>query len=90
MEEKLNKIGILAKEIADGHYTIMKFSGNYRAGYGTNGERHEICRMRAYKTLNDCIDGLLKEGEDEMFARFAEGTISLCELNKKDGGMPLD
>jgi hypothetical protein len=83
--EKIKKIEELAKVIADGHYTIMKFTTNYRAGYGTNGERHEISRMRQYKTFDECIDGLLSEGQDELNAKFAEGTIAGCILNKING-----
>jgi len=83
--ETIKKIEAIAKVIADGHFTIMKFSSNYRAGYGTKNERHEINRMRSYNTLEECIDGLLKEGKDEVFARFSEGTIDSCLLNKIDG-----
>jgi len=83
--EKIKKIESIAEAIADGHFTIMKFTTNYRAGYGNNGERHEISRMRGYKTIDECIDGLLSEGIDEINARIAEGTIDLCVANKING-----
>jgi hypothetical protein len=83
--EKIKKIESIAKVIADGHFTIMKFGSNYRAGYGTNGERQEISRMRSYRTFDECINGLLSEGQDELNARLAEGTIDGCVLNKING-----
>ncbi|NQY35600.1 MAG: hypothetical protein HRT37_11625 [Alteromonadaceae bacterium] len=66
LEEKKEKSSIekltnLANAVADGHYTLCKFTNNYRVGLGTPSERDSINKMVAGKTLNEAIDNLLSK-----------------------------
>lgn len=57
----LDKLTQLANIIADGHYTICKFTTNYRVGLGTPADREFIDRMTEGKTLNEAIKNLLEK-----------------------------
>lgn len=64
LHEKMNdalikKLTELANLLTDGHYTILKFTTNYRVGLGTPSERDCINKMVEGKTLNEAISSLL-------------------------------
>ena len=60
----LNKLTQLANLLADGHYTICKFTNNYRVSLGTPADREFIDKMAEGKTMNEAIDNLLKRFKD--------------------------
>jgi transcriptional regulator with XRE-family HTH domain len=57
----LDKLTQLANILADGHYTICKFTTNYRVGLGTPSDRDCIDKMAEGKTLSEAINNLLKK-----------------------------
>lgn len=60
----LNKLTQLANLLADGHYTICKFTTNYRVSLGTPADRDFIDKMAEGKTMNEAIESLLKRFKD--------------------------
>jgi transcriptional regulator with XRE-family HTH domain len=60
----MGKLTQLANLLSDGHYTIFKFTTNYRVGLGTPVEREDIDNMAEGKTLNEAIKNLLKRFQD--------------------------
>ncbi|AIY80541.1 hypothetical protein U728_744 [Clostridium botulinum 202F] len=59
MLEELIKI---ANELYDGHFTIMKFTTNYRVCFGTVSEREDIKFMAEGKTLEEAIMQVINNG----------------------------
>lgn len=57
----LDRLTQLANLLADGHYTICKFTTNYRVGLGTPADREFIDKMAVGATLNEAIENLLKK-----------------------------
>lgn len=55
----LSQVEAYANEHYDGHFTLMKFTGNWRACYGTSNSRDEIQQMRAGKTMEEALNNLL-------------------------------
>ena len=51
----------LAKVLSDGHFTICKFTTNYRVGLGTPADRDSIDRMIAGNTIREATDNLLSK-----------------------------
>ena len=62
--ELIEKLTQLANLLSDGHYTVCKFTTNYRVGLGTPSEREQFDKMAEGKTLNEAIKNLLKKFED--------------------------
>ena len=57
----LDKLTQLANILSDGHYTICKFTTNYRVGLGTPNDRECINKMAEGKTLSEAIKNLLEK-----------------------------
>lgn len=55
----IERLTNLANAVSDGHYTMCKFTTNYRVGLGTPSERDSIDKMAVGKTLNEAINNLL-------------------------------
>ena len=51
MLDLLNELIAVADTHFDGHLTIMKFTDNWRVGFGTPHDRHDIDDMAAGKSL---------------------------------------
>lgn len=47
----LNELRRIANEKFDGHFTVMKFTTNWRVGFGTVNERFEIEALPAGETF---------------------------------------
>ncbi|QUM78828.1 helix-turn-helix transcriptional regulator (plasmid) [Moritella sp. 24] len=60
-DQLLDKLTNLANILTDGHYTICKFTTNYRVGLGTPADRDFIDKMAEGKTLNEAISNLLNK-----------------------------
>jgi len=56
----------LANEKHDGHFTVMKFTTNWRACFGTPMDRDDIQRMVSGKTLCKTLLLLLLDGCEEV------------------------
>ena len=60
MNEKiLSKVIEQANKTNDGHFTLMKFTTNWRACYGTPNDRFDIDGMVEGKTADDALLNLL-------------------------------
>lgn len=83
MQEKINYLDMF-KDIAnkqfDGHYTVMKFTTNYRVAFGTivahdyDELRNAISEMAEGKTLDEACKKCVEEGS------------SLYNIPRGDGG----
>lgn len=51
-----------AKEVADGHFTICRFTRNWRVGFITPHDRCDICDLHAGKTLAEAAEKALADG----------------------------
>jgi len=60
MKKLINKIEIIAKENYGGHYTIFRFTTNYKASFGTITEREDIYKLKPFKDLKECLKNLIK------------------------------
>ena len=64
---KLNELKELAEKVSGGHYTILKFTKNYRVALGTLSPdcyfdyKLQIDDMPSGETLDEAIDNCLKE-----------------------------
>jgi hypothetical protein len=62
MEIKLLEIiEDLADKYSDGHFTLMKFTTNYRFSLGTIDGREEIQEMGVGKTIDEAICDFFKK-----------------------------
>ncbi len=52
-------IKFLADTISDGHFTLMKFTTNYRAGFYTPNNRDDIDKMAEGKTVEEALNNAL-------------------------------
>ena len=57
-DNAIKKLTDLANMISDGHYTICKFTTNYRVGLGTPAERECIDKMAVGSTVEEAIVNL--------------------------------
>ena len=71
MQEKINYLDmfkVIADKQFDGHYTIMKFTTNYRVAFGTlhandyDELREAISEMAEGKTLEEACKKCVEEG----------------------------
>ncbi|SMD01605.1 Helix-turn-helix [Desulfocicer vacuolatum DSM 3385] len=58
-ESAINKLKALANTVSDGHYTICKFTTNYRVGLGTPADRDFIDKMADGNSIEEAILKLL-------------------------------
>ena len=83
MQKKISYLDLF-KEIAndqfDGHYTIMKFTTNYRVAFGT-------LHANDYDELREVIQGMA-EGKtlEEACKKCVEASTSLYNIPLGDGG----
>lgn len=52
-----------ASQWSDGHFTICKFSSNWRVSFATPSERCDICRMHEGKTLVEAATAAIAAGK---------------------------
>jgi hypothetical protein len=57
----LNQLVAVACERHHGHLTVMRFTTNWRIGFGTPRERHDISRMPKGATFNDAARSALAD-----------------------------
>jgi len=57
----IKKLKALANLLSDGHYTICKFTTNYRVGLGTPADRDFIDKMSEGSTIIEAISSLLEK-----------------------------
>lgn len=55
-QEKLEKVIDVAKEEYGGHFTLMRFTTNWRFIFGTLGNDEEMFLMESAKTLDEILD----------------------------------
>ena len=55
-QEKMNEVIRIANEEFDGHFTLMKFTTNWRITYGTIYDREDIQTSIEAKTLDEALD----------------------------------
>lgn len=54
----------LADEMFEGHFTIMKFTTNYRGCYYTIDNREDISHLEGFGTLDELLIDMIKIGLD--------------------------
>lgn len=59
-QEKMDKVIEIANKKYDGHFTLMKFTTNWRFIFGTIDNREEIKYMESAKTLDEVLDKAIK------------------------------
>lgn len=64
----IEKLAGLAAIVADGHYTICKFTTNYRVGLGTPADREFIDKMAVGSTIEEAISNLLAKVQQATFS----------------------
>ena len=57
----LNELIAVASERHNGHLTVMRFTANWRIGFGTPRERHDISRMPKGATFLDAARSALAD-----------------------------
>ena len=55
----LSEMVEIANKKYDGHFTLMKFTGNWGACYGTVNSREDVANMAKGSTMNEAIENLL-------------------------------
>lgn len=55
MDKLLEQLENYANKYYDGHYTILKFTTNWKVGFGTVNERDQIDKLEGFKTLKEAI-----------------------------------
>ena len=83
MQKKISYLDLfkeIANEQFDGHYTVMKFTTNYRVAFGT-------IHANDYDELRKVIQGMA-EGKtlEEACKRCVEESTSLYNITLGDGG----
>jgi hypothetical protein len=53
-----------ARERADGHFAVMRFTGNWRVGFGTPSDRFDIDAMHVGSTFEQAAKAALNESAD--------------------------
>lgn len=65
-DEMLEKLIEVANRDFDGHFTLMKFSTNWRCCFGTVSDYEEVSKMASGKTMNEAIERCI-EGNVNIF-----------------------
>lgn len=55
-QEKMNRVIEIANEKYDGHFTLMKFTTNWRFIFGTIIDCEEINYMHSGNTIDEVLD----------------------------------
>lgn len=63
-DDLLAELERVAKNDFGGHFTIMKFTTNWRVGFGTPGSRCDIDQMWEGKTFAEAAERALKVAAD--------------------------
>ena len=66
--DAIEKLTALANIVADGHYTICKFTTNYRVGLGTPADRDFIDKMAEGSSVEEAIANLLAKVQQATFS----------------------
>ena len=56
VSDAISRLEAVAKEIADGHFTVMRFTTNWRVSFGTPGNRYDISKMFVATTLEEAVE----------------------------------
>lgn len=67
-KDAIDKLTALASIVADGHYTICKFTTNYRVGLGTPADREFIDKMAEGSSVEEAISNLLEKVQKATFS----------------------
>lgn len=59
LDEKIKQLTELSKKHSDGHFTIMKFTTNYRVCFYTPSNQDDIQLMPVGNTLEEAIDNAI-------------------------------
>lgn len=59
-QEKMNQVIKIANEEFDGHFTLMKFTTNWRLTFGTVENREDINASECAETLDEVLDKAIK------------------------------
>jgi hypothetical protein len=65
MEELITQVEEIAQKMADGHYTILKFTTGYKGFLGTPNldigeEREKIAKLPKFLSLEDVLKYIIK------------------------------
>ena len=58
-QEKMNKVIEIADKEFDGHFTLMKFTSNWRLTFGTVEDRDMISAAECGLTLDEVLDKVI-------------------------------
>jgi hypothetical protein len=67
LHKMLNQLTKIANEKYDGHYTLMKFTTNYRVCFGTIDNIEKIKYMAEGKTLDEAIINATNGNVDDYY-----------------------
>lgn len=56
VSDAISRLEAVAKEIADGHFTIMRFTTNWRVSLGTPSNHYDISKMFVATTLEEAVE----------------------------------
>jgi hypothetical protein len=54
-QELFAELERIARKDYDGHFTIMRFTGNWRVGFGTPADRYDIQALAAGSTFEEAV-----------------------------------
>ena len=73
--EIIEKLTELANQWSDGHFTICRFTTNWRVAFDTPDSRCDVCRMYEGKTLEEAARAAIEAGKP------ADLWIDACECH---------
>lgn len=63
MSDVISRLEAMAKEIADGHFTVMRFTTNWRVCFGTPMNRCDICDMFVAPTFEEAAEKAIQSNQ---------------------------
>jgi hypothetical protein len=66
--ELLRRLEQVATTLFGGHFTIMRFSSNWRVGFTTPNDRHDITAMAEGRTFAEAADKALQRIKEAVWA----------------------
>lgn len=63
MIELMERLKETAIHVSGGHFTVMRFSTNWRVGFGTPADRCDICALFEGKTFEEAASKALEFGD---------------------------
>lgn len=83
-QEKLDVVTKIANEEFDGHFSLMKFTTNWRFTFGTIGEREDVDLSVVGETIDEVLDKAI-ESRNSVY----DG-LRISDIMKLIIGLPKD